>query len=66
MPETYRIRITPRAVADLEGIFDYITRDSPQNATKMIRTLLEAIDGLSILPGRFNVPCDIELTRRIN
>ena len=56
MSETYRIRITPRALADLEGIFDYITRDSPQNARKMIRTLLDAIDGLSILPGRFNVP----------
>jgi addiction module RelE/StbE family toxin len=56
MPETYRIRITPRALADLEGIFEYINRDSPQNAAKMIRTLLDAIDSLDILPRRFDVP----------
>jgi addiction module RelE/StbE family toxin len=56
MPESYRIRITPRALADLEGIFEYINRDSPQNAAKMIRTLLDAIDGLNILPRRFDVP----------
>jgi addiction module RelE/StbE family toxin len=56
LPETYRIRITPRALADLEGIFEYIRQDSPQNAAKMIRTLLDAIDGLEILPRRFDVP----------
>ena len=56
MPETYRIRITPRALADLQGIFEHIERDSPQNAKKMIRTLLDAIDGLEILPYRFDVP----------
>jgi toxin ParE1/3/4 len=54
--EIYRIRITPRALADLEGIFEYISRDSPQNAAKMIRTLLDAIDSLDILPPRFDVP----------
>ena len=56
MAETYRVRITPRALADLEGIFEYISRDSVQNAAKMIRTLLDAIDGLDILPRRFDVP----------
>jgi addiction module RelE/StbE family toxin len=56
MAERYHIRITPRALADLTGIFDYIARESPQNAAKMIRTLLDAIDGLEILPYRFDVP----------
>lgn len=56
MPEAYGIRITPRAVADLEAIFAHINRDSPQNAAKMIRTLLDAIDGLNILPHRYDVP----------
>ena len=41
---------------DLEGIFEYIRQDSPQNAAKMIRTLLDSIDGLEILPRRFDVP----------
>lgn len=56
MPEDYGIRITPRALADLEAIFEHINRSSPQNATKMIRTLLDAIDGLNILPHRYDVP----------
>ncbi|MDB5322967.1 MAG: Toxin ParE1/3/4 [Phycisphaerales bacterium] len=56
MPEVYRILITPGALADLEAIFDYISHDSLQNAAKMIRTLLDAIDSLDILPRRFDVP----------
>jgi plasmid stabilization system protein ParE len=56
MPDTYRIRITPGALSDLEGIFDYIRRDSPQNAAKMIRTILGSIDGLDILPYRHDLP----------
>jgi addiction module RelE/StbE family toxin len=56
MPDTYRIRITPRALADLESAFHFIRRDSPQNAAEMIRRLLDAIDGLEILPHRYDVP----------
>lgn len=56
MSDTYGIRITPRALKDLQGIFDYIAKDSSRNAAKMIRMLLDAIDGLEILPHRFNVP----------
>ena len=56
MPDTYLVRITPRALADLEAIFDYIRRDSPQNAAAMIARLLDAVDGLDLLPHRFDVP----------
>jgi addiction module RelE/StbE family toxin len=56
MPDTYRIRITPRALSNLEEIFAVISRDSPQNAAGMIRQLLDAIDSLEILPHRFDVP----------
>jgi addiction module RelE/StbE family toxin len=56
MPDMYLVRITPRALADLEQIFEYIRRDSPQNATVMIAKLIDAIDGLNILPHRFDVP----------
>ena len=55
-PEAYRVRITPRALADLRGIFDYIAKDSPQNAAKMIRTWVGAIDALDILPLCYDVP----------
>jgi len=56
MPTVYRIRITPRALADIEGIFNYIRLHSPQNAATMTRKLLDAIDGLEILPYRFDAP----------
>lgn len=56
MPDTYRVRIAPQVLADLEAISEYISRDSPENAAAMIQTILDAIDGLSILPHRFNVP----------
>ena len=56
MPDSYRVRITPRALADLRGIFDYIAKDSSQNAQGMIRRLLDAVDGLDILPHRYDVP----------
>jgi toxin ParE1/3/4 len=56
MADTYRVRITPRALSDLESIFHRIETDSPQNAGKMIRALVDAIDGLDMMPYRFNVP----------
>jgi plasmid stabilization system protein ParE len=56
MPAIYRIRITPRALSDLETIFEHISQDSPQNAASMIRAMMDAIDGLNSLPYRFNVP----------
>jgi toxin ParE1/3/4 len=56
MPDHYSIRITPRALANLRDIFDYIHQDSPQNAQTFIRVLLDAIDGLAILPHRYSIP----------
>jgi addiction module RelE/StbE family toxin len=56
MPDQYQVRITPRALADLEAAFVYIQIRSPDNATKMIEVLLDAIDGLAIFPHRYNVP----------
>ena len=56
MPDTYLVRITPQAVADLTQIFDYIKQHSPQNAAATIGKVLDAIDGLNILPYRFDVP----------
>jgi toxin ParE1/3/4 len=52
MPDTYRVNLTMKAATDLEEIFEYIEKDSPQNATRLIRRLLNAIEGLQILPHR--------------
>jgi len=55
MTGSYRIRITPRALADLTAVFDFIRKDSPQNAKGMIRIILDAIDSLEQFPQRFPV-----------
>ena len=60
MPASYRIRFTVNAAGQLEEIFDYIRRDSPQNAARMIQRLLDAIDSLDLFPHRYKVLEDIE------
>jgi addiction module RelE/StbE family toxin len=41
-----------RAAADLEEIFEYVEKDSPENAARLIRRLLTAIDSLQFMPNR--------------
>ena len=55
MAKHYRVRITLRALSDLEAILDYIAQESPLNAARMIERLLDAIDGLEFMPYRFKV-----------
>src|SRR5207302_3208854 len=52
MPQRYRIRLTQRALFDLEEIHANIAQDSPQNAASMIKKILDAIDLLEIFPHR--------------
>ena len=55
MPERYRIIILPSASDDLTRICTYIEKDSPQNASAVAQRLLDAVDGLEILPHRFRI-----------
>jgi plasmid stabilization system protein ParE len=55
MPARYRVIITPRAAADLDGIHQYIAKDSPQNAAGVATAIIDAIDGLESLPHRYPV-----------
>ena len=50
--EAYRIIITPRAGADLEGIYDAIAEDSAQNAAGMVKRILDALGSLRQFPHR--------------
>ena len=56
MPASYTVHITPEAQADLNGIFAYISEDTPRNAQRLINKLLEEIDGLNMLPYRYRPP----------
>ena len=53
MADLYRVKITLRASIQLQNIFNYIERDSPANASKMVHRLLESIDSLDFMPRRY-------------
>src|SRR5437763_11872125 len=52
MPGQYHVRLSAEVLRDLEGIHAYIAKDSISAASKMIQTLLDAIDSLEVLPHR--------------
>jgi len=48
----YRVIITPRASVDLEAIYDYIARESAQDAAAMVTRILDALEPLKQFPHR--------------
>lgn len=61
MPDIYRVRLTIRVSHQLQEIFDYIAVDSDSNAARMIERILDAIDGLEMLPHRYKVVEDTDV-----
>lgn len=55
MPNTYRIRLTPEVLNDLDEIHSHIAKNSPQNAAAMIERLFDAFDSLEQFPHRMVV-----------
>jgi plasmid stabilization system protein ParE len=55
MPRSYRIILLPEAYDDLGEIFDYIKRDSPQNAVTTVDRLVRSAQSLSQFPHRYKV-----------
>ena len=55
MPDPYQVIITPRTNSDLEEIYNYIAKDSPQNARNFVAELVEAINSLQTLPHRYRI-----------
>src|SRR5688572_12855581 len=51
----FRVILSPRAFADLEQILDYVAKDSPLNAARLIDRLQEEMKGLADLPYRYPV-----------
>ncbi len=53
--ERYAVRITDRALSDMEGIYDYIAVDllSPENAMGQYDRIANSIMRLKILPQRY-------------
>ena len=55
MPERYRVKYTERSAADLTEIFEYIQKDSPPSAARVIERLIKAIESLDFMPLRNRV-----------
>jgi toxin ParE1/3/4 len=55
MPDPIQVRWTEPAARDLEQISEYIQKDRSGAATEVARSLFNAADSLSLLPGRGRV-----------
>lgn len=53
--EPYRIILAHRVATELELIFDHVAADSPQGASGLIATILQAIESLRTFPHRTKV-----------
>jgi plasmid stabilization system protein ParE len=53
VPQTHQVRITREALDDLERIAGYIRGQAPKNAATVAARLVDAIDSLAFMPGRF-------------
>jgi addiction module RelE/StbE family toxin len=45
-----RVRFTPLALSDLEGIYDYISKNNPDAASRVVRRLFERAQHLADAP----------------
>jgi toxin ParE1/3/4 len=45
-----KVRFTPLALSDLEGIYDYISKDNPDAASRVVRKLIERAQHLADAP----------------
>lgn len=63
-PPKRAVRILRRAQDDLIDILEYIGRDRPHAAARIMEQLLDAIETLEIYPGRGVEPEDRILRRR--
>jgi plasmid stabilization system protein ParE len=53
MPDSHRVILTAEALSDPQEIAHYIRQHSPQNASGVAEAILNAIDSLGYMPGRF-------------
>lgn len=58
---TYRVRITPTALADAEELYLWIAQDSPARAVKWFNGLFDVIETLASLPRRCPMAPEAEI-----
>lgn len=60
----YTVEITPTAQTELRDAYKFIHTDSPGNARRWLRGLLDVIKGLEEFPTRYGVAPDSEFLGR--
>lgn len=55
MPRIYSVRITKTAASELDAIFQWVVRESPQNAHRVLEGLLDSIFSLKLFPTRYKL-----------
>lgn len=45
-----KVALNPRAVGDLEGIYDWIAADSPRAAEAVVSRILQSVERLGLFP----------------
>jgi toxin ParE1/3/4 len=56
MHDQYHVDIASNARRDLRNIYNFIAKNSPQNASKMMTRLLDSMESLKQFPHRYDVP----------
>jgi toxin ParE1/3/4 len=62
---THRVTIRPSAEADIDGLYEFIARDSPPNAVEFTRRIREHCHQLSLFPERGSPHDDLEPGLRV-
>jgi plasmid stabilization system protein ParE len=60
---SYRVRVLGRAASDLAEIRDYLDREAPLEADRVVGGLIETIESLRVFPLRGALPRDDRLRR---
>jgi plasmid stabilization system protein ParE len=55
MADHYRVILSPQALGALERIFEYISRDSVENAARMVDEIYTECESLDRFPHRYPV-----------
>ena len=48
---SFELKISPKASEDIDGIYDFIYKDSPKNALEQVRLIYKAFDSITEMPG---------------
>jgi toxin ParE1/3/4 len=61
VPKSFKVLISPQAANDIDEAFTWIAASDPAAAARWLSDLLEATDGLKLLPNRYPLAPESQL-----